>query len=197
MTMKIQDWYQYVNNTTQQIVQTLQQDWANLSSKQWMQAPNAQSWSMAACLEHLNIYARFYHQAIEKLIKQAPTKHQVQVSEVHTNWLGKLSINGVKLNEAGEPMKKVKTLKKFEPIILQQSPQAVYQEFLKHQQHLLNLIAQAQQVNLNKLKVKTSLHPLIKLRLGDCIHFVVAHNQRHMTQAHKVATNAGFVIAAN
>lgn len=195
--MKIQDWYQYVNNTTQQIVQTLQQDWANLSNEQWLQAPNAQSWSMAACLEHLNIYARFYHQEIENAIEQAPVKHQVQVSEVRTNWLGKLSINGVKLNEAGEPMKKVKTLKKFEPMILQQSPQAIYQEFLQHQQRLLELIVQAQQVNLNRLKIKTSLHSLIKLRLGDCIHFVVAHNQRHMAQAHKVAMSGGFVIATN
>lgn len=194
--MKIQDWDQYVNNTTSQIIQTLQQDWAHLSNAQWTQAPAAHSWSMAECLEHLNIYARFYHQQMAKVIEQASTATQcTPVNQVRSSWLGKLSINSVKLNEAGEPIKKAKTLKKFEPIVLPQSPSAIYQEFLQHQHTLLELIAQAKPLNLNKLKTKTALHPLIKLRLGDCIHFIVAHNQRHMAQAQKVAITCGFFVA--
>ncbi|WP_299454365.1 DinB family protein [uncultured Microscilla sp.] len=195
--MTLQNWHQYVHTTTGQIIQTLQQDWQNLTNEQWQQPPAVQSWSMAECLEHLNIYARFYHAEIERVLAQAPVAYQKPIEQVHSSWLGRLSINTVKLDEAGIPIKKARTLKKFEPIISLHSPQHIYQEFLQHQHTLIQLIAQAKHVHLNKLKTRTSLHPLIKLRLGDCIHFVVAHNQRHMAQAQRVATTCGFTTAAS
>ncbi|EAY27351.1 DinB family protein [Microscilla marina] len=195
--MTLQNWYQYVHTTTEQVIQTLQQDWQNLTTEQWQQSPAVQSWSMAECLEHLNIYARFYHSEIKRVLAQAPAAYQKPVEQVHSNWLGKFSINGVKLNEAGVPIKKARTVKKFEPIISLQSPQHVYQEFLQHQHTLTQLITQAKHVHLNKLKTRTSLHPLVKLRLGDCIHFVVAHNQRHMAQAQRVAITCGFTTTAS
>lgn len=192
MTITKEHWYQYIETTTRQVIHTLRQDWAHLSNEQWQWKPVPDTWSMTECLEHLNIYARFYHKEIARIIHQAPATHTQATTQVKSSWFGKFSINSVKPGADGMPVKKVKTMKKFQPVIVHAQPQAVYEELLQHQHTLLNLLSEASHLNLNKLKVKTSLHPLIKLRLGDCFHFITAHNQRHIAQAKRVTTHNNF-----
>ena len=184
MTITKEHWYQYIQTTTTQIITTLRQDWAQINDEQWQWKAVGNQWSMTECLEHLNIYARFYHKEIARITAAAKPQ---EVELVKSNWFGKFSINSVKLGADGLPVKKAKTLKKFQPVVVQAQPQVVYEEFLQHQQTLLKLLDEAKHLNLNKLKVKTPLHALLKLRLGDCFHFVVAHNERHIAQAKKIA----------
>jgi hypothetical protein len=49
--------------------------------------------------------------------------------------------------------------------------------------HVLEL---SQYVDLQKIKIPFSFTKLLKLRLGDNLRFIVAHNERHLMQAQKI-----------
>ena len=65
------------------------------------------------------------------------------------------------------------------------------EEFLTQEYLLLELLDQAETVDLNKIRIPISLTKLIKLKLGDVFNFIVAHHERHFLQisnAMKVAS---------
>ncbi|MDO4729111.1 MAG: DinB family protein, partial [Bacteroidota bacterium] len=63
------------------------------------------------------------------------------------------------------------------------------EKFIDQQTELLDLLQQAYNVDLIKVKTKTSISKFIKLRLGDTLQFVVFHNQRHILQAKEIVKN--------
>ncbi|WP_317044615.1 DinB family protein [Chryseobacterium geocarposphaerae] len=60
---------------------------------------------------------------------------------------------------------------------------------MKQQEQMLDLLKNAQNVDLNKTKTGISISSLIRLKLGDTFRFVIYHNQRHVQQAKRVLTN--------
>ncbi|MFN5634134.1 MAG: DinB family protein, partial [Flavobacteriia bacterium] len=64
--------------------------------------------------------------------------------------------------------------------------------FEKDQLELLNILTQAEEVNLRKVKVPISISKIIRLRLGDALQFVIYHNERHMQQAINIIENKSF-----
>jgi hypothetical protein len=69
----------------------------------------------------------------------------------------------------------------------------VVSEFIRQQEHLLQLIRISRKRDLNKIKIPISLTKYIRINLGDTLRFIVAHNERHMRQAELVA-NVGNVM---
>jgi hypothetical protein len=67
------------------------------------------------------------------------------------------------------------------------------EEFLTQEYLLLELLVQAETVDLNKIRIPISLTKLIKLKLGDVFNFIVAHHERHFLQI----KNAMEVISAS
>jgi hypothetical protein len=41
-------------------------------------------------------------------------------------------------------------------------------------------------MSLEKPKIVTAAGPILKMRFGDALHFMVAHNRRHILQAQNV-----------
>ena len=62
----------------------------------------------------------------------------------------------------------------------------VLKTFFDNQTKLVFLLEEAQNVNLNKLKIPVEFFKLLKINLGDCFQFLIAHEQRHVNQAIKV-----------
>ncbi len=140
------------------------------------------SWSVAQVLEHLNIYSRYYINAIEKqlhLNKTAPCEIFV------SGWLGNYFTNLMLPTKENTIAKKMNAPKNAIPS-LQPNANDMLSECIRHQHHLLNLLAIAASVNLNSNRIPTSLSKLIKLKLGDTFRFFIAHEQRHFLQIDKV-----------
>ena len=62
----------------------------------------------------------------------------------------------------------------------------VLKRFLAFQEDTLQIIEELKNMNLKKPKLITAAGPLVKMSIGDALHFMIAHNQRHILQAHKV-----------
>lgn len=171
---------QHLTDAVQQLCATVTTQLLPLSSPQLNHKPSAASWSALECLEHLNRYSRFYNAELSQALSgaaQSQTAHEVSFS-----WLGRKSYDTVRPDNG----KQHKTTKPMNPAGSQLGPE-VLQEFLAHQQQLLALLAAAKGADLNRKAVRVEFFRLLKLRVGEALQFLVAHEQRHVQQALRAA----------
>lgn len=139
------------------------------------QRPHAEAWNVLECLEHLNLYGDHYLPAIEQQMNTsrggsaAPTFQPGLLG----NYMTESMLPKGKLN-------KMKTFASKNPLN-QPLDKAVIDRFLAQQTHLLALLQRAYEVNLNTVRVKTTL-PLLWFSMGDTLRFVIAHQARHFEQ---------------
>ncbi|MES2431977.1 MAG: DinB family protein [Bacteroidota bacterium] len=149
----------------------------DLRSLIWKQAPT--SWSVLECIEHLNLYGDHYLPEIEKTIKNSKTEVETEFkSGFLGNYFAKSMLPKEKLN-------KMKTFKDKNPLNANLDITAI-DRFIVQQIKLIDLLDRARTVNLNKLKIKTSISPLLKFRLGDTFQFFINHIIRHLKQIERI-----------
>lgn len=140
-------------------------------------------WNALECIEHLNLYGDYYNPEIRQCI---------QNSKFDSNEKFKSGLIGnyfVRLIRPKEELNKMKTLAVNDPID-RQLESAVIDTFIEQQKVFLDLIQDAKDVSLTRTKTGISISKLMKLRLGDTLRFVTAHNERHLIQAESMV--AGF-----
>lgn len=167
-----------LSETARQLISTVQTELEPLELAQLNQQPAPNAWSVLECLEHLNRYSRYYNPRFAQALAHVGTAAE---AEVGYSWLGR---KFVAMMGPGNT-KKAKTLKRMNPIGSRLGREVLV-EFQQHQQHLLELLAQAQHADLNRKAVPVEFFPLLKMRLGEAIEFVLVHEQRHMQQALRV-----------
>ena len=140
---------------------------------------NKTSWSILECLEHL--YGDFYLPQIETKITNSITTTDFEFKGgILGNYFIKSMLPKEKLN-------KMKTFKDKNPINANLE-KTVIDKFINQQIQLLNLLNQARNVSLNKVKIQTSISSLIKLKLGDTFQFYINHIVRHLSQIDRIQT---------
>lgn len=177
------DNHQFLKNSQQEVEQIIKMATAfkNLPKTTLFQKPTAEKWNIAECLEHLNIYARYYIPTMEQRLEKALLKGKKMGNHlVKHNWIDNMSIKSI--HPDNRKVKPIKTMKKFNPIhkTIEGDPLG---EFLNHQNHLLKVIQKMEHVNLNKTKVPVEFFKLLRLTLAGTLEFVIRHEQRHLLQA--------------
>lgn len=137
------------------------------------------SWNILECLAHLNFYAQHYLSAIETQIKKSTTKAE---PEFKPGFFGNYFANSMLPKEK---LNKMKTLKSTNFVNATLSL-TIIDDFILHQDKLLQLLDLASNVSLNKIKIPLSLAKILKFKLGDTFNFYVNHMIRHMHQIDKV-----------
>jgi hypothetical protein len=139
--------------------------------------PAPQSWSAAQCLWHLNSYADFYYPLIA-----AAVHHKTTTSIFSSGWVGNY-FTGMMNNITH----KYKAFKGHTPP-MSVDPYKEVAKFIDDQEKLLGYLKLMEQTDLNQ-RLPISISSLIKLKLGDVLMFVVAHNGRHLQQANRALQN--------
>jgi len=137
------------------------------------------TWSILECLEHLNIYGDFYNSEIKACIQKtssAPTKY------FKSGFIGNYFVNLIKPKDK---LNKMKTLKENNPLG-SSLDKSVINTFINQQNECIELIENSKHINLSKTKTAISISKLIKLRLGDTLRFITAHNERHVLQVENI-----------
>jgi hypothetical protein len=173
---------------SQIIVQQVQEKLLSLDERTLRQRPAPQQWNALECLEHLSLTYDYYLPQMEEAIHEAPTDTSEETYE--STWLGRMSISSMKPKKDGKIPFKMKTFERIKPTTDHRSPQEVINRFINHQQTFEYLTQQAQNVSVNNTKVTTLAGPLVRLRLGDCFRFLLAHTQRHLLQAQQAVASA-------
>ena len=133
-------------------------------------------WSITQCLDHLNNYGYFYLPLIKVGLDKK--KFLATKKEFKSTWLGNYFIHMMQT----QPSKKYSAMKQHLPAAHLDSA-LVIGEFIHQQELLLVYLNQAKAVDLNKIKISTSISKFLKLKLGDVFQFIIAHNERHLNQA--------------
>ena len=137
--------------------------------------PEPESWNVLEVLEHLNRYGAHYLPEIETSISKS--KGQA-ASRYKGGWLGTYFAKSMM---PGPAIKKMKTFKDKDPIHAHLTKEVVA-VCLKQLDTTLDLLDRAHQVNLEEIRIKTSISSLIRLKLGDTFQFYIHHMVRHMVQ---------------
>ncbi len=137
------------------------------------------SWNVLECLEHLNLYGNFYLPQIEMKIKNTPTKND---ADFKSGWLGSYFAKSMLPKEK---LNKMNTFKDKNPLHAKLD-KTVIQKFINQQVKLLDLLSEARNVSLNKVRIETSISKLITLKLGDTFQFLINHIIRHLNQIDKI-----------
>jgi uncharacterized damage-inducible protein DinB len=153
------------------------QVYQNLEPVQLLSPAANGGWSIAQCLDHLNSYGHFYLPQIQSGLARATGKPASATFQ--STWLGSYFTRSM---DPQTGKKKYKALKGHIPLANLDAA-VVVAGFIQQQETLLTYLAQCRQADLNAIKVPLSLSRWIKLRLGDVLQFLIAHNERHVQQA--------------
>lgn len=175
-----------LKNDVEQIKTTVTQQFGELTPEQLNMKPSAERWSLAECLEHVNRYSRYYLPLLRQGIQNASKKQRAGGDMMyHSSWLGDYFVRSM-LPKEGVVKNKMKTMTSYNPVLTPSTSnldgRKCYEEFLKHQVILLDLLNLAGSVNMERIKVPLTLSKWVRLRIGDVFRFLIAHEQRHLLQ---------------
>jgi hypothetical protein len=149
--------------------------------------PAENKWSIVQILEHLNAYGRYYIPAIETAMAEKKTGRNAWFQ---SGFWGDYFTKSMKPSNVYEVKNKMKAMKNYSfPNNL--NIETVVNEFTQQQEKLGQLIDQAANVDLNTIRIPITITKLLKLKLGDTLRFLVAHEQRHMVQARNTLNAVG------
>jgi hypothetical protein len=150
----------------------------NLDENTLLKPAKNEGWSIAQCLWHLNSYGHFYFPHIAAELKNATKKSN---QHFKSSWVGAYF---TRMMQPDTTTKKYKAFKDHVPPS-QLEPYSVVSTFIHQQELVLTYIEQARKVDMNTIKIPISISKLVKLKLGDVFQFLIAHNERHLQQAHR------------
>lgn len=151
---------------------------ADAGAQRFTRIPAPNRWSAAMCLEHLNRYGDFYLPHLNKAV-QHPAEHHPD--DYRPGWLGKRFAESMRLDESGKTKRAMRSPASTNPTDGSLRPDVLL-EFLDQQERYLRVIELARTVDLGQRNIPLSVAPWIKLKLGDMLHVLVYHNQRHAAQ---------------
>ncbi len=171
---------QLLNTLENRVESHLQQaiyQFQNMNERDLLRPALDGGWSIAQCLEHLNSYGHYY---LPKIGEGLQKNHHLQPkNSFKSSWLGHYFIQ---MMEPNTGKKKYKAFKGHIPAP-ELDAYAVVADFIQQQETLLELLRKARSTDLNAVKIPISIARFIRLKLGDVLQFIIAHNERHIQQA--------------
>ncbi|MEW6128194.1 MAG: DinB family protein [Acidobacteriota bacterium] len=160
---------------------------ASLNHEQFNWRPQAGVWSIAECIEHLNVAAKLYFPLLDAKINQGRANKIFGQEPFRYGWFNNWFVRTLE-----PPVKlKVKTPKAFAPTA-DKSFAAVTEEFMQTQEAVIERLYQANGLDLRRLKIQSPRSRLIKLRLGKAFAMIAAHERRHLWQARQLIAHPNF-----
>jgi hypothetical protein len=161
-----------------------------LSENQFHWSPAPTRWSIAQCLAHLVIIACRYLPILDETMERARSQSLVG-SEPFRYGLLERSI----IRSTEPPVHiRLRTPSSARPPDDQPLP-TVMANFLTMQDQLRERIRAANGLHLTRAKVTSPFAKRLKMGLGACFHFLLAHERRHLWQARQVRQHERFPAA--
>lgn len=158
---------------------------AGLTEQQlnWQPAPD--SWSIGQCLEHLCITNEAYLPAVAAAIKNKPDS---PVKEIAPGWFARWFLRS--FIEISPKSKKARAPSKIRPgssVSL-----SVLDRFLSGNQSCRELILQARNHDVNRIRFWNPFIPGVRFTVGTVLELIAGHERRHLLQAKRARESANF-----
>lgn len=164
---------------------------ATLTDDQFNWRPPPGAWSLAQCIDHLNVTARVYLPKLDEGIADAIRRGLYGEGPFRYNWIGRFFVSTV-----GPPARlRVKTPKAFEPAPSRKRPETLA-AFRAYQVQFIDRLRQANGLDLARARVQSPVASYLRLPLGSGFATMVAHERRHLLQARNVLAHPAFPRSA-
>ena len=149
--------------------------------------PDERSWSVAQCLDHLNVANRLYAEAMRRAVEAAREKGATRRGPIRPGAFSRWFIRTME----PPPRRKLPAPRKIVPAARKQLAE-VRAEWSRVQMQVRDLLAQAAPLDLNGTRFVNPFLPLIRFSVGTGFLVIEAHQRRHLLQARQVlAKSAG------
>ena len=146
------------------------------SFEQLNKQPTPKSWSVLQCLEHINRYDADY---LPKIKKSLISTDQPENDQFKSGLIGYRFANFL---HPDKNQLKTKTFPSMNPSNSGLSLEVI-DTFIHQQKELHQLLEQSKTVDLNKIKISSSITSLLSFKLGDIFRILIFHDLRHIRQA--------------
>ena len=157
------------------------------AASNWRRAPG--TWSMAECIDHLNVVGRKFLRAADRTIEKGRREGLLAAGPFRYGLLESLFVRSLE----PPPMFRVKAPVAFAPASDVSRDEALA-AFGALQDELRERLVRAEGLDLRRLKTPSPVRYL-KLSLGKAFEGVAAHQRRHLWQARQVKGDAAFPVS--
>jgi hypothetical protein len=158
-----------------------------LNDVQFTWKPRPEAWSIALCLDHLNVTARLYLPVLDEGIADAIRQGLYGEGPHAYNWLGRLVVRMLE----PPPWFRFKTPAAFEPPA-SRSRHEILAAFGAYKVQYIDRLRQANGLDLTRARVRVLPGWWIRIPLGSGFAAAAAHERRHLWQARGVIEAPGF-----
>jgi len=150
-------------------------------------SPGAGTWSIAQCIDHLNVTNRLYIPIFEEGVRKGRANGVLGEGPYSYSWLSRYMFRVMQ-----PPVKnRFRAPKQFHP-----APQRTIEEVLPEWEathtSLEKVVADSQGLDLQRIKVPSPVTSLLKFNLGMAFWIQTAHDRRHLWQAREVRNHSRF-----
>ena len=156
----------------------------------WRRAPG--TWSMAECLDHLNITGRKYIRALDRGIVEGRARNLGGAGPFRYGLLERWIVRFMD----GPPKLRFKAPKAFVPAAEGRLTESLT-AFVELQDQFQQCLTRADGLDLGKVKARSPVSKRIKFSLGAAFAAISAHQRRHLWQARQLRKDAGFPALAS
>lgn len=160
---------------------------AGLSDAQFNWRPAPGRWSIAQNLHHLNVGDLMVLPAFDRAIAEGRAKGKTSPGPFRYGWFSRFMIREME----PPPRRRMKTPMKGSAGDEHRAAD-VLPEFGRVRDELARRVRQSDGLDLAHIRTISPVNRLIRLPLGAYFAFILAHDRRHLWQAHEVLTSPGF-----
>lgn len=159
----------------------------DLDEEQLNWRPDERSWSIAQCLDHLNVANRLYLAPMLYAIEEARRKGSVRKGPIRPGFFGRWFA----ANMEPPPKRKLPAPRKIVPAVRRGKAELI-EEWRRAQAELAAVLREAAGIDLNGTRFVNPFISLIRFSVGTGFQVIAAHERRHLWQAGQVRGRAGF-----
>ncbi len=157
----------------------------------WHPAPGR--WSIAECLMHLCETGEMYVPLLRDAIREGRRRGKLGEGPFHHGMFGRFFISRI------EPPAKVKIPAPKSMTVgidaTRHDKETLLARFDALGRELRSLVAEADGVDLDRVKIPSVVIRLVRMNLGEWFQFIAAHERRHLWQGSNVASERAFPLA--
>jgi len=150
--------------------------------------PSEGAWSMAECLDHLNVVGRLYLGALDRGIEEGRRRGLTGQPPFRDGLLARWLVRSMD----APPLFHMRSPRSFRPASAAPPVAESLPAFLALQDELMDRVARADGLDLRRVKVVSPASRRLKMGLGTAFAVTAAHQRRHLWQARQVRDAPGF-----
>ena len=148
--------------------------------------PDARTWSVGQCLEHLCLSNEVYVAPMQAALANAP---QGSAEVITPGWFGRWFIRSyidpaTQKKRARAPRKASPPSSRFD--------QSIAERFIASNDAMRAVMARAREIDVNRVRFRNPYVPVIRFTIGTGLLIVARHNHRHLGQAERVTQLPAF-----